>query len=791
LGANRIRDFSALRAMVNLINLNLNGSSIKDLSFLKGLLQLESLSLENNQLEDLTPLKGLENLEALDLRNNRIKHIPDWLVRFGHRIVWRENYERHGTNFFGNPIESPPIEIVKRGKAAVLRYFDQIRNQGVDYIFEAKLTLVGEGSAGKTSLQTRLMDAKAPLPGADSRTRGIKINDWEFKKDANNRHIVHIWDFGGQDVYYPVHRFFLTENSIFVLLASTRQTHHNFDYWIPTIYQFGGKSPIILGQTCDQGNRVLWNDLGYYVGNAHFNIIKTQELPYQEINLLKKNEGLSKIKKTIVDQIKNMPHYGKGVPKPWVFLRTRLVRESGKESCITFERFSQLCNRSSPTGFPNLVDIHDCAKFLHSIGVILWYSDNEELSNWVVLQPEWAMNAVYKIIDDDDIQKRRGNILAKDFIRLWKDKCYEGKHSMLKKMLEVFKIAFPKKHTKGDYILPARLVSIPSTLKWPDKEPYLRLEYKFEFMPRGMVNQVSAELSRYIVSDKEVWNNAVNLRNESNTAECQIEEDFYNRKINIKAKGKDARGLTMIVMNALKDITENYRGVELEIFVPCTCSVCMSSPKPEAFSYEKLLKWSEGKDRITCNESGESLSIDEMLYNIGLPNPEKEKRRMARDKVIKIFLASSSELEEDRRSFEIFISRENAILKEKGVFIELNIWEDFIDAMSQTRLQDEYNQAVTDCDIFLSLFFTKVGKYTAEEFERAFVQFKKTGKPLIYTYFKDGTINRSKIRKPDIESKLAFEEKLKSLGHFPTVYQDINDLKYQFKKQLEKILPKL
>jgi hypothetical protein len=635
------------------------------------------------------------------------------------------------------------------------------------------------------------MDAKAPLPGVEGRTRGIKINDWEFKKEANKRHIVHIWDFGGQDVYYPVHRFFLTENSIFVLLASTRQTHHNFDYWIPTIYQFGGKSPIILGQTCDQGNKVLWNDLGYYVGNPHFNIIKTQELPYQEINLPKKNEGLSKIKKTIIDQIKGMPHYGKGVPKPWVFLRTRLVKESEKESCISFERFMQLCRSSSPAGFPNLEAIQDCAKFLHSIGVILWYSDNEELSSWVVLQPDWAMNAVYKIIDDDEIQKRRGNIHAKDFVRLWKDKCYEGKHTMLKKMLEVFKIAFPKKHTKGDYILPARLISIPSTLKWQDTDPYLRLEYTFEFMPRGIVNQVSAELSRYIVKDDEVWNNAVSLRNEGGMAECQIEEDFYNRRISIKAKGKDARGLIMVVMNALKDITEDYKGVEAEIIVPCSCSVCKSNPKPEVFSYEKLLKWSESKDFVTCNESGESLSIDEMLYNIGLPNPEKEKRKIGLQKVVRMFLASSSELEGDRRELEIFINRENALLNKKGVFIELNIWEDFIDAMSQTRLQDEYNLAIEGCDIFLSLFFTKVGKYTAEEFEKAFAQFKKTGKPLIYTYFKDGDVSISKIKKADIESKLNFEEKLRGFGHFPAVYKNIDDLKYQFKMQLEKILPKL
>ena len=59
--------------------------------------------------------------------------------------------------------------------------------------------------------------------------------------------------------------------------------------------------------------------------------------------------------------------------------------------------------------------------------------------------------------------------------------------------------------------------------------------------------------------------------------------------------------------------------------------------------------------------------------------------------------------------------------------------------MSETRLQDEYNKEVKACDIFVSLFFTKTGKYTEEEFDVAHQQFH-TKKPLIYTYFKNGAI---------------------------------------------------
>ncbi len=148
--------------------------------------------------------------------------------------------------------------------------------------------------------------------------------------------------------------------------------------------------------------------------------------------------------------------------------------------------------------------------------------------------------------------------------------------------------------------------------------------------------------------------------------------------------------------------------------------------------------------------------------------------------------ASSSELEDDRRQFEIFINRKNKAWVDKGVFLELVIWEDFLDAVSQTRLQDEYNQAIRNCDLFVILFFTKVGKYTEEEFETAFGQFKATNKPFIFTYFKDAPISTGALN-DDVLSLLQFKKKLSALGHFYTVYKNLEDLQLKFGRQLDKL----
>ena len=125
---------------------------------------------------------------------------------------------------------------------------------------------------------------------------------------------------------------------------------------------------------------------------------------------------------------------------------------------------------------------------------------------------------------------------------------------------------------------------------------------------------------------------------------------------------------------------------------------------------------------------------------------------------------------------------------QKDVFLEIIMWEDFLDAMSQTRLQDEYNKAIQGCDIFVMLFSAKVGQYTEEEFEIAFGQFKATKKPLIYTYFKDAATSTGSLDREDLKSLWAFQDKLKGLGHFYTVYKNVDDLKFKFDQQLNKIV---
>jgi hypothetical protein len=157
-------------------------------------------------------------------------------------------------------------------------------------------------------------------------------------------------------------------------------------------------------------------------------------------------------------------------------------------------------------------------------------------------------------------------------------------------------------------------------------------------------------------------------------------------------------------------------------------------------------------------------------------------------KTLRIFVASSSELIDDREKFELFIGRRNNLLSKKGIRLEVVLWEFFQDSISSTRLQDEYNEAIRKSDFVVCLFFTKVGMYTAEEFNIAYEIFKAQGKPRIWTYFKSVPVDQGSIVEADIKSLFEFKKKLKDLGHFFTQYTSTEDLLMQYGSQLDFIM---
>jgi hypothetical protein len=341
--------------------------------------------------------------------------------------------------------------------------------------------------------------------------------------------------------------------------------------------------------------------------------------------------------------------------------------------------------------------------------------------------------------------------------------------------MKKFNLCYGAKDQPDIYFIPDLFEDIEPNFDW-DGDASMHFRYNYDdFSPDAFMTRFIVEMHQDIVEDKR-WRSGVFISNGS--CRAKVYQTYRKNYIHIEITGNKGEGRSYLY--AIRDIFRKLHKPFPQMKI--TQEVLY---KDHWLDYLQLVKLENKGKPYYHIELDEDLPITDILNGYSTPIDRKGSQ-----KHLKIFLASSAELKEEREQFEIFIHRENQQLYKKGIFIELIIWENFIDAMSKTRLQDEYNNIVKNSDIFISLFFTKVGKYTKEEFEAAFGQFKKTGKPLVYTFFRNASIDTEKITK-EIKSLLAFRKKLEDLGHFRTIYKNIDDLKFQFKNQLEKILPDL
>jgi hypothetical protein len=388
------------------------------------------------------------------------------------------------------------------------------------------------------------------------------------------------------------------------------------------------------------------------------------------------------------------------------------------------------------------------------------------------------MDGVYSIINDPIVKdKRKGELHISDLNDILDDKKFpQERHAYLLELMKKFDLCYEAREKKNVYFIPDLFEDVEPDFEWDNTQnQVIRFRYNYDdFSPDAFMTRFIVEMHQDILEDKR-WRSGVYISNGDCSA--KVYQSFRKNFIHVEVIGREARSYLYAIRDAFRRLHQNFEQLNItqEVFY-----------KDYWVDYLKLINREKKNKPWYHDELDEDLPITTILNGYSTPID-----RTGTQKHIKVFLASSDELKEERQQFEIFIHRENKQLYKRGIFIELELWEDGIEYMDQERLQNRYNQIVKHSDLFVCLFFTKVGKYTSEEFATAFGQFKETGKPLIYTYFKDADIKAGKLNRKDAQSLFDFQDKLDELKHFYSKYENVADLQLQFKRQLEKILPDL
>lgn len=671
LGGNYIEDISTLRHLKNLNSLHLSSNYFKDVSPLKDLVKLQRLNLGDNQIADISPLQNLQNIERLDLQLNPIAYLPDWITEYPKMDIAIGLSKGSGyITFFDNPFQNIPLEIVKQGKKAVRSFFKQHAEQGTEYIYEAKMLIVGEGESGKTTLACKIQDPDCSLPHIDDRTRGISIAKHEFTTKAKHENTgkpvhfrLNIWDFGGQEIYHATHRFFLSKRSLYVLVADNRKDNTHFDYWLDTIRLFAAYCPmlIVLNEKDDVKSQKNRSEIRSRFDNIK-DIVELNFKTAEETDVTKRTDRLRKIQnliETIELQSSQLPHVGDPVPANWIKIRQAIEAEDA--NYISCADFMGLCKE---LGVSEKSDIEVLSGYFHDLGVLLHFRENALLKHIVILKPTWATNAVYKIFDNDTIKQKLGRFTTADVCNIWHEPDYNEMHDELLELMKKFRLVY-QINSGENLVAPEMLPDDTPEYTWPESgNLQLRLRYEI-FMPKGILSQAIVMLHRYISNHALVWKYGVVLERQKTFAEIRVKSGIP--QIFIRLYGQDVKGLLAIILDTFDSINETYHQLKVDKLVPCHCHTCTTLPEPYFYGYTEMQSILERRKRdyVICGNSDEPIKIQTLLDTVFTPKSEKPASMRN-----KIFISYSHR----DTDYLAKIQRHLKVLQNEG--FDINYWDD-------------------------------------------------------------------------------------------------------------------
>ncbi len=160
---------------------------------------------ENNDVRDIGPLAGLPTLRHLNVSKTSVSDLGPFADRIadGWPVRWESWGGGDGLIVEDCPLVRPTVEIAQQGPEAVRNYFRELAAQGEDYLYEAKVLILGEGGAGKTSLLRRLYQPPRELPKEDETTRGIDIHRHDFVGNHGQPFRLNVWASAGSRSITP------------------------------------------------------------------------------------------------------------------------------------------------------------------------------------------------------------------------------------------------------------------------------------------------------------------------------------------------------------------------------------------------------------------------------------------------------------------------------------------------------------------------------------------------------------------------------------------------------------
>jgi len=509
LSGNRLKSIESLEALEELDELDSSDNQLSHTKGLDSLSKLSRLNLSRNQLSKIEGLEPLSLLESLDLSNNQfsvIENLPQTSlkelkvegndIKYIRRDLSDKDSEQLPCRLIFTPYENH-LEDIKRWEQ---------RRPSETLDLPIKVMLLGNHSSGKSTFLNSLCKREKKT-GSTHVLRVVK------RKDLG----ANFYDFGGQDFYHGIYQAFYSTGALYMLfwrkeLDENRRgkefvegedphrekiLNFNRNYWLGQI-RYADRQRRLVKQDGSDGENILvvqtYADKDdqqnlkrttfsvreeFYIAlergklgmKARDSLLPKRDKAAQQYLHLRLEEEIAQLKEKMSIDVTE----SEGI------LYNYILNEEEREKSHSPIRIEDLRK-----AMPDYTDTTSSLKgelhqlYLH--GEVLYYKDDEELSDLVWLDPEATVNYIHTKILDKRIIGRKGVV---------EKKVIEKKDEHLVRLLELEKVIYDNGQ---EYIIPGYLPladgdEMYEWLKLSYLQPNITLKFE-HFIPFGLINQL-------------------------------------------------------------------------------------------------------------------------------------------------------------------------------------------------------------------------------------------------------------------------------------------------------------
>lgn len=432
-----------------------------------------------------------------------------------------------------------------------------------------------------------------------------------------------LWDFGGQDIQYMIHQYFLTGKSLYILVADERKQNTHYEYWFSIIKLLGEGSPVLAVLNKREGAAISSYD--------HTEICKAfpdLRIEKFELDMAKEKTAFDALREKIKSMLGGLDHIGQELPAKWPLIRTS-IEELKEKNHISLDEYLDIC---ADHGIKDEKDALVLADYLHTLGTVLHFKDDDLLRDLVITNHNWVVDALYTALSDKQIESNCGSFTRKWLFDLWKKQKQNGKKgysdeecrqllTLMKK--EKFELCY-ELDEKEHFISPQLLPQAPPEYRF-DFSGGLEFRFRYPFMPVGLISRLIVRLNHLIRKEQGrqlVWRYGVVFERDGCLAEI-IQTRFSgegHRDISVRVNGTDYRKkeLLTIISNEIEDIhRKSFRHINYKILIPCNSAKCSTSGNPKLFPLDELNSLVEAGDAsFRCTECRELIDIYSLVVGM-------------------------------------------------------------------------------------------------------------------------------------------------------------------------------